>query len=355
MKIKKILVLLLFMVAIIGIIAPINAVDSANSNKVKIKWDANGGKIGTKKTTITYVKKGSKINTLPKTPKKSGCTFEDWYTKKLGGAKISVKTKPTKSVAYYAHWKDTPENYEKKLKSLMKNDNSVCAEAKNELMRIIRIQLKNPEILNTLIKNKIKISIIPIGVYMTDLSEFKGLLETSTFDDRAWKYVRGVSYFPYKGNIYMGTSEDNLIGEYPKIESSRSSAMQERYHRGYSVTTHELAHAIHYYALSQNDKNIIKDCYKKAKISGNWVDGPGKCYASENEREYFAQLSNAYLGTNTGYDPTTHNPHNNGKEWIKNNDIVMYNLLKKIYLNGEVNSIYPDGRLIPGGKITNDY
>ena len=30
------------------------------------------------------------------------------YTKKSGGTKISGKTKPTKSVTYYAKWKDTP-------------------------------------------------------------------------------------------------------------------------------------------------------------------------------------------------------------------------------------------------------
>ena len=78
MKIKKILVLLLFMVAIVGIMAPITAVDSAHSNKLKVKWDANGGKIGTKKTVITYVKKGSKINKHLKTLKMNGYTFEGW-------------------------------------------------------------------------------------------------------------------------------------------------------------------------------------------------------------------------------------------------------------------------------------
>ena len=367
MNIKTILVLLLFLVAVVGIIAPVNAtVDSITSKdkiysvefkeksvKYKITFDANGGKISSSKAISTNIKKGTKIKKFP-TPKRSGYIFNGWYTKKSGGTKISKSTKPRNSITYYAQWKDTPGTYEKKLKSLIK-DNSISAEAKNELIRILKIQLQNPEILNSIIKNKIKISVIPIGMFMTDLPEFKGLVKASTFDGRSWKYVRGVSYVPYKGNIYVGVGEENLIGEYPQIESLRHSGMQERYHKGYSVTTHELAHTIHYYILSQNDKNIIKDCYKKTKSSGNWVDGPGKCYASENEREYFAQLSNAYLGTNNGYDPTTNNPRNNGKEWVKNNDIVMYNLLKKIYKNGEVNDIYPDGSLKEGGKITNDY
>ncbi|MCL2115302.1 MAG: InlB B-repeat-containing protein [Methanobrevibacter sp.] len=116
MNIKKIFVLLLFLVAIIGIIAPVNAtIDPINSeNKVytigskektakfKITWNANGGKIGNKKTTVTTVKKGNKINKLATTPKRSGYTFKGWYTKKTGGKKISVNTKPSKSVTLYA-------------------------------------------------------------------------------------------------------------------------------------------------------------------------------------------------------------------------------------------------------------
>ena len=37
--------------------------------------NANGGKIGSKKTVVTTVKKGSKIAKLPATPKLSGYIF----------------------------------------------------------------------------------------------------------------------------------------------------------------------------------------------------------------------------------------------------------------------------------------
>lgn len=75
----------------------------------KITWNSNGGKIGTKKTKVTSVKKGSKIGKLAATPKRSGFVFKGWYTKKNGGKKISKNTKPTKSVTYFAHWmKGTP-------------------------------------------------------------------------------------------------------------------------------------------------------------------------------------------------------------------------------------------------------
>ena len=115
MEIKKLLVLLIFAVAIIGIIAPVNAAISSENKvysieskekavKYKVTWNGNGGKIGSKKTTVSYVKKGSKVGKLA-TPKRSGYTFKGWYTKKSGGTKITKNTKPKKSVTYFAQWK----------------------------------------------------------------------------------------------------------------------------------------------------------------------------------------------------------------------------------------------------------
>ncbi len=115
MNIKKILVLTLFLVAIIGIIAPINATDTQNIDKTilskekvtkyKITWNANGGKIGTKKTVTTSVTKGSKIGKVT-TPKRYSYSFTGWYTAKTGGKKVTTTTKmPTKNINLYAHWK----------------------------------------------------------------------------------------------------------------------------------------------------------------------------------------------------------------------------------------------------------
>ena len=76
----------------------------AKAATVKVTWNANEGKIGTKKTTTTSVKKGKKIGKLPKTPKLAGYTFKGWYTKKTGGTKITKNTKVKKKVTYYAQW-----------------------------------------------------------------------------------------------------------------------------------------------------------------------------------------------------------------------------------------------------------
>ena len=53
----------------------------------KITWNANGGKIGSKNTKVTTIKKGSKIGKLVASPKRSGYTIKGWYTKKSGEQK----------------------------------------------------------------------------------------------------------------------------------------------------------------------------------------------------------------------------------------------------------------------------
>jgi uncharacterized repeat protein (TIGR02543 family) len=50
------------------------------------------------------VKKGKKIGKLPTTPKRVGYTFKGWYTKKIGGTKISKNTIIKKNTIYYAQW-----------------------------------------------------------------------------------------------------------------------------------------------------------------------------------------------------------------------------------------------------------
>ena len=74
-------------------------------SKNKITFDANGGKIGTKTKVTKNINKGAKIKTFPANPKRTGYTFKGWYTKKSGGSKITVNTKPKKSVTVYGQWK----------------------------------------------------------------------------------------------------------------------------------------------------------------------------------------------------------------------------------------------------------
>ena len=79
-------------------------ITKAKAATCKVTLNANGGKIGTKTTKISNIKKGSKIGKQLLSPKRTGYTFTGWFTAKSGGTKITKNTKVTKKVTYFAQW-----------------------------------------------------------------------------------------------------------------------------------------------------------------------------------------------------------------------------------------------------------
>ena len=85
---------------------------SSASGTVKLSWrpaqtlvvklNANGGTLSG--VAWKPVRKSAAVGSLKK-PTRAGYTFAGWYTKKSGGTKVSSKTKITKAVTFYAHWK----------------------------------------------------------------------------------------------------------------------------------------------------------------------------------------------------------------------------------------------------------
>jgi uncharacterized repeat protein (TIGR02543 family) len=71
-------------------------------SKQLVKFNANKGKVKTKKKTVIY---NNKYGKLP-APTRKGYKFKGWYTKKSGGSKItkSLKVKIEKTTTLYAHW-----------------------------------------------------------------------------------------------------------------------------------------------------------------------------------------------------------------------------------------------------------
>ena len=74
---------------------------------VKVKFNANGGKVSKKSKKVTYTTQLSKksYGSLPK-PKKKNKYFAGWYTKKKGGTYVSKSKAVTKykNHTLYAHW-----------------------------------------------------------------------------------------------------------------------------------------------------------------------------------------------------------------------------------------------------------
>ncbi|MCL2787791.1 MAG: InlB B-repeat-containing protein [Micrococcales bacterium] len=78
----------------------------------KLTFDANGGKVGTASKKVVFNKA---VGALPK-PKRSGYTFNGWYTSAAGGTEFNAKTKmPGESTTLYARWKRPLNATEQKL------------------------------------------------------------------------------------------------------------------------------------------------------------------------------------------------------------------------------------------------
>ena len=288
--------------------------------------------------------------------------------------------------------------------------------ARKEALRQISAELGDKDVALRMIKKPVQAVIVPRDKQMTQLDEFKSLMTDDsgagpgkTFDGREWSHVRGVGDVRVGTKVYAAITEENILGgdPDPKVFAERKDAtgavvvpagpVQGGYTVGYSTTTHEFAHVLHRHGLSADDRKAISKCYQarraastgsKAKLVKVWVDGPRvsptapanwkaagwtdkkwlehlaglsddqrrpyECYASQSEEEYFAQLSNAYLGTNLGRDATTGQPRRNGRAWVKANEPKeMVELLDRLYKHKTVNDIKANGKLVSGGKCAN--
>jgi hypothetical protein len=59
------------------------------------------------------------------------------------------------------------------------------------------------------------------------------------------------------------------------------------------------------------------------------------CYAAFDEREYFAQAVNCYLGSNGGSDPYTSNARHNGAGWLRaNGNAQLVSLIDELFAAG---------------------
>jgi hypothetical protein len=277
--------------------------------------------------------------------------------------------------------------------------------ARREALRVLTAQLSDQETALRMIAKPVQAVIVPRDKMMTDLDEFKSLLTSdsgggpgNTFDGRPWKHVRGVGNVVVGDMTYAAITEENLLGGVPDASTQPAGTTPAGYATGYSTTSHEFAHVLHRNGLNDKEKKLIDKHYaakrtatstKAGMVNPNvWPDGPRvsptapaawvtagytddtwldklltiaeasrkvyENYSSQNSSEYFAQLSNAYLGSNLGTDPTTGAARNNGRAWIvANEDPEMLALLDKVYKRKTVNDIDASGALTAGGLCTN--
>ncbi|MGQ5523304.1 hypothetical protein ACUHMQ_08595 [Chitinimonas sp. PSY-7] len=178
--------------------------------------------------------------------------------------------------------------------------------ARAEGLRVIAAMLGNDiSVIKNLLEHNIQVVVIPRNKSLTVLEQFESLRGQTTFDGRRWSSVRGVSHVsgnsfsqllatyselkhmrdmskgagsvvavdPSRGRIYVGITEENLLGGITSVASAECYAV------GYSTSTHEFAHTIHTYGLTDNDRTTLNRAYKlrmQQSESTQWVDGPRK-------------------------------------------------------------------------------
>ncbi len=98
-----------------------------------------------------------------------------------------------------------------------------------------------------------------------------------------------------------------------------------------AMVMHEMAHAYHHQVLG-HDHPEIKRAYQNAKESKSYAfvlrynGKKQKAYAMNNEKEYFAELSEAFFGTNDFYPFV--------RAEIQVHDPVMYEVLQEVWKEG---------------------
>ncbi|WP_415853016.1 lonely Cys domain-containing protein, partial [Streptomyces albus] len=204
--------------------------------------------------------------------------------------------------------------------------------ARHEVQAQVARMLRDPDVAANLLKEGARVAVVPKGEALTTLDAFRHLAGARSPDGRPWEEVRGAA------TRTAGVTEENLLGEVTSVRTERRSQPE-----GYSSTTHEVAHLVHQYGLTDADKQLVHDIYQAKLGQGDaavWPDGPlhdpsGKRrkpnYSSLNEYEFFAQLTNAYLGTNAGRDGYTRQWRNNGAAWVRQHEKALLPLLERLY------------------------
>lgn len=133
---------------------------------------------------------------------------------------------------------------------------------------------------------------------------------------KEWLIANG--YMPEKAKGFEISNFKNFIS-YSKAQAD--------------ILLHELAHAYHdQFMVNGFNNKLIKDAFDKSMATKKYdlVDhiggGKQKHYATNNQMEYFAEMTEAFFGKNDFYPFT--------KSELKTYDIDSYNLMEKVWVSG---------------------
>jgi hypothetical protein len=161
----------------------------------------------------------------------------------------------------------------------------------------------------------LSVAIIGQGERITDLPEERHLVTGLLSDNTPYIDVRAI--FSYERNRPI-VSEEYLLG-----------LREDKF--GLSALYHEMAHALDYIALREEERSSLMSLFEKAKLSGLWHDYQGNAlYGVTNHHEYFAVSSEVFLGVSNS---VFLNNRLVTKEGLEKYDNGMYQFLSTIYCN----------------------
>jgi hypothetical protein len=208
------------------------------------------------------------------------------------------------------------------------------ASARREAYALVTRVMRDEDVAATLLTGGAAVMVLPADTPLTALSGFQG--SGSGFDELGRRYaqLRGAT----NGQLIAAVPEENLLGEVTTVAGAAPHMAD-----GYSSVTHELAHLVHD-ALPEADRTLIDEVWRAKRALGGdepWPDGIRRDlsgrdvdnYASTSPDEYFAQVTNTWLGTNTGKDEATGRPRENGAAYVHGNprDGKLLTLLSRLY------------------------
>ncbi|MET9442317.1 hypothetical protein [Streptomyces sp. NPDC006610] len=202
------------------------------------------------------------------------------------------------------------------------------ASARQEAYAQAARMLRDPDTVTRLLASGATVLVLPQDVPLGSVGSFAGL---HGVPGRGLDELRGA-----QSGLVAAIPEENLLGERTPVGPVPHQP------EGYSSATHELAHLLHTAALTDADRALIDRVFQARRAAGPdapWPDGirrdltgrEADNYASTDAYEFFAQLSNAYLGANHGADADTGRPRNNGADWVRAHEPELLPLLERLY------------------------
>ena len=163
--------------------------------------------------------------------------------------------------------------------------------------------------------------------YIVPENRVKELQELPIHMDLHYETLSNMQYHPSAGWL-KNNGHDPGLAKHVHIPRAKALTNRQQWAKHPYVVLHELAHSYHDQVLGFNHPEII-DTFKAAKnqkIYEEILDHTGrkvKHYCLSNEKEYFAEMTEAYFGVNDFYPFV--------RAELKKHDPRMYALLEKIW------------------------